>query len=539
MRIMTESMTTPLSCSTITNYPLRGSMDSESPILLRLYAANEESFTIPTASIQNKCQTLGDRRSRAQTGVANQLKDWKHKEEENALMDSALWGELPYDTLEQVLLKLPAKSLAKFRSVSRSWQTMLSCPSFLRTLFSKANLVALMLDTGLGRSKSTSVIGRSEPTTCSGVAVVNGDDLGLPQYLLLNDSIPPRFSRWGTTAVTHVHAQRGLLCWATQEQRHKQQLLCLCMLNPVNGTWRELPELVYPETWQGWRCKAEVFLQVDGDVGACNKSRAAFKVFVASLRCVRLWDGAPPAILSVFSSTSGTWNTVPHPCYKRPRSLFPGLGYAQTHVACGDLVYVMFPQVEELSVVTIPENGQAQVLSKLSVAQILRGLSYEGTGQLALAEYAGTLLAVTSSIGSGPRLNLGGRRNHARAVDINFVEPKFSITIWLLKLQDGGHTQGQRHQHSRWEQLAMMPATVSTIICQDVCLWHTRQVQILGDVVFIHLMINAGILCGRNAFYQTAVVAYHIQQKVWRVILHDKSSDRALECFQPRPKLYL
>ncbi|KAI8567027.1 hypothetical protein RHMOL_Rhmol02G0089700 [Rhododendron molle] len=48
-------------------------------------------------------------------------------------MDDSLWSHLPPDIVADVLVRLPVKSLCRFKCVSPSWKTLISSPQFAKT----------------------------------------------------------------------------------------------------------------------------------------------------------------------------------------------------------------------------------------------------------------------------------------------------------------------------------------------------------------------------------------------------------------------
>lgn len=146
-----------------------------------------------------------------------------------ATMDGEVWGSMPHDILEKILLLLPAASQVRFRAVCKAWQLKLQSQEF--------------------RERSAALAFSSGTFLCGLVYRMEGDwwqdkhmhynsrhkvlQLSFP-YLpvcLLDFLRKCRGSRQ-----RFFFVQNGLVALEARIPDYR-----LCVINPVNGTWRELP----------------------------------------------------------------------------------------------------------------------------------------------------------------------------------------------------------------------------------------------------------------------------------------------------------
>lgn len=380
-------------------------------------------------------------------------------------MDPAIWSRLPEALLDAVLLLLPAPSTARFQAVSPAWRTKLSAPAFAARTSAPALYSVAATDL--------------RPAPDHATTMVDHRPLGLPRHAASLAALPARYRRWGAPG-TQVRAQRGLLAVAVHAWAPHR--LCMAVVNPANGTWRELPPLHWDTAgavagaWRGREVQAEVVMHASWggfedpsdvlgfDTGARRRALAVaaeagaeppfFEVVVAAVCCgAFLTDQPGSAALSTFSSSrhgGGGWSTVPHPCFPWPA----GCDGLVRHIAVGSVVHVLH-RAEHRAAVVCPRSA-----TKL--------YSYALPGAADPAPAAGPSARLSrrgrrQARGVG-RVQVAERgRGETVAVTLDGAPPswseKGSLTISVWALVHPGVTAGGRSQHS-WRLSGTAPEWV-------------------------------------------------------------------------------
>lgn len=169
-------------------------------------------------------------------------------------LDPALWKAFPPELLEKVHLHLPLVSLARFRSVCRAWNRVVSDEAFIRNRATPKPWIVVT-------------------STANSLSIY---DTGFATWLRL--PIP-----FNATNLHVVAAAGGLLCFSNAWF----QWPAMAVLNPVTNSWRRLPPM---RTW------------MITTVGMLYDDRThAYKILV----CGRLEDHS--MITEVYDSATAAW----------------------------------------------------------------------------------------------------------------------------------------------------------------------------------------------------------------------------------------
>lgn len=149
-------------------------------------------------------------------------------------MDRDLWAKLPLDFLDRVLVRLPLVSHLRFQSVCKQWRATLSAPAFLQ---SRAALAATTSSSSASSSAGPPIClcqiesgcpkEKSRPSTLPSTSLCKSFKLDL-SFLPRKLSYPRLYDK-------------GLLCFRS-EPSAAEDVVSLCVCNPVTKTWTELPE---------------------------------------------------------------------------------------------------------------------------------------------------------------------------------------------------------------------------------------------------------------------------------------------------------
>ncbi|CAL5403866.1 unnamed protein product [Camellia sinensis] len=168
----------------------------------------------------------------------------KHKMNMNLIQfsSSTSISDLPYQLLNEILSRLPSKTVLSCKSVCKPWLFFLSSPDFLKTHFEKSSICALILSYGNRGSSIPKTLHLIEAQTVSDITddgefIFNGDvkvnlvskfDHPMKDAeikLIPNYTLP---CSW----LTLVNSCRGLVCMVTSDC---PTLLVVC--NPIDGDY--------------------------------------------------------------------------------------------------------------------------------------------------------------------------------------------------------------------------------------------------------------------------------------------------------------
>lgn len=275
-------------------------------------------------------------------------------------MNSRLWSLLPSEVVEIILQRLPASSQARFQAVCKGWRSLLASPHFQR----QSALVALIA--GRGPCALVETSGR-KPEAPADVLLRRSHKLKLDvlsrheddyhatwfdNYVFTGDregATPDRRAR-GQPGSTYNYSRvwsQGLLCVYYEGCRPLG--LHICVINPVNRTWAELPYLAATSSVDATSIKAPSIIVVP-------RSESHFRVMV--LFC---WSPGCPEVeslefwlLSIFCTKTGAWSTTStstgcDTLLSKVSNRFP-------HLVVGELVYVVLGP-DHLMVLSA-ENGE-------------------------------------------------------------------------------------------------------------------------------------------------------------------------------------
>lgn len=453
-----------------------------------------------------------------------------------AAMDPAIWGALPDAFLDAVVRKLPARTQAQCRALSRAWAALPAVPP-LQATPTLPPLVCAFQQPGL-----------DEPEPPPGPAT--GGFHGLVHHLDVT-FLPPRYRNW-RDGLTRVFAQAGLLCVAYRDWDRNE--LCICLANPHTRTWRELPPLDW-RRWSSYRYGSECEIKVVAG-GGTGGAGAPSPVLVLTEILYSL------TTLSVFSSAHGQWTTTPHKF---------GLGVSMRvrrenrHAVCRGHIYGLVGGGDGAGGGCWSGNVRWEemvVLDATSGQEIRRlaHLPHTGLTDVHLVEYRGQVVWVERD-GSTPRIWVlgaadapaaaaaacaggasatdlvaggdsgGGSRKGRQVVHKEGATSAGGGRVLLERTDDDEHRGGGE---DRWEMVAAMPADLVERVrarsgrCMSE--HRLRDVQLAGDLVFLNLATTA----------HTHVVAYHMCYGTWQLILHHAGRDTCDYHFlQPRLDLRL
>lgn len=201
--------------------------------------------------------------------VLNMLNgDLGSNSEDSTEMDAAVWGQMPGDILERVLVKLPVASNFRFRTICKEWLALLSSSSFLKQC---APTVPHISAFQLVSNKDAQT-----GTTSSSLTKAYNLDLSF---------IPTSISSVGA-------ADKGLICFCTFPKKHNKVALYVC--NPMLKVWKALPEFSLQDE-QYWESALVV-----------NPALDSFQVIVV---CGETDEDCSFWTVHVYSSQTDAWKT--------------------------------------------------------------------------------------------------------------------------------------------------------------------------------------------------------------------------------------
>lgn len=211
---------------------------------------------------------------------------------DNTPMDTRVWSRMPLDVLEKILLRLPLAVQAKFRVVSKAARWVLSSERFQRVRSDS------MSSAGFGRSSELQVTYK--------------------EHKLSLGFLPPEFrvldANGGIQCCRH-HFGKGVL-FLVREICHPNGRRVghkICVVNPFNQTWRQLPDLIVKSIS---RMRPD-FDPLD-EVSLMGEEEGAFQVFVLHTFTYTDRSNDPMyAYVSIYSSRTNEWkrkfNTYENP----------------------------------------------------------------------------------------------------------------------------------------------------------------------------------------------------------------------------------
>lgn len=152
-------------------------------------------------------------------------------------MDAEVWSQMPFDMLEKVLLRVPFASQARFRTVSKAVLWMLSTEPF--------QLEASKIGVACGRLPICAFV-RSDVLSKDGVAVIPELQVPYKVHKLSLGFLPAEFRAIGGLRSSNIHSGKGVLFLPRKLLNDNGRVIGhkICMVNPFNRTWRQLPDLV-------------------------------------------------------------------------------------------------------------------------------------------------------------------------------------------------------------------------------------------------------------------------------------------------------
>ena len=177
-------------------------------------------------------------------------------------------GVLPLDLLYDVLLRLPAETLCRFRAVCRSWRSLLSHPDFIAAARNPGPLIALGITDYYSSRYEVSVLDMDSGDTVTRVNIAANDltygeahsispdgvgcilgpqhrirllDLPNGSVFLLPDRAPPRGHKliWCTVGGAASTLEHKVLA-ITTFVRHEPFVCKILTLGLSNGGWRDI-----------------------------------------------------------------------------------------------------------------------------------------------------------------------------------------------------------------------------------------------------------------------------------------------------------
>ncbi|KAL1555693.1 putative F-box/kelch-repeat protein [Salvia divinorum] len=149
-------------------------------------------------------------------------------------------AELKDDILEEILSWLPAKSVLRWKSVSKPWQRMLDKPVFSRIHFSRASACPLLVSGGRSVCRSCRILhlveGRSVSDLDSGAwssRLISRFDIRTRAGAAEPSKVQDVFLRPNTNATSC----EGLLCWTAYDQNRGD---CIVVCNPITAEYVSL-----------------------------------------------------------------------------------------------------------------------------------------------------------------------------------------------------------------------------------------------------------------------------------------------------------
>ncbi|CAM0903113.1 unnamed protein product [Alopecurus aequalis] len=264
---------------------------------------------------------------------------------------------LPVEIMEQVLLRLPARSVVRFRAVCRSWAALVASPAFHRDYASvKAD----------ARQTTKFLLFASSAAAATAVYSCRGGSQRALDPLFTIDGLRPGFllaSSKPCHGLTLLADTRSMAQW---------------VINASTGEHRRLPRRRYRGAWSAGlayddRARehkvVQIFYHDDADVGAvlefgCDvytlglgttrqwrpASGGVPEHLRSAVKCAAIFEGTTTKVPPVFANGRLHWQLYPYSLHDDP--LFPGL---QHHPGQRVPVLCFSAAKESLSVVAGPE----------------------------------------------------------------------------------------------------------------------------------------------------------------------------------------
>lgn len=255
-------------------------------------------------------------------------------------MSGGLWGALPEELVERVLLMLPPKIQAQFQAVCQKWRRLLTSPDFLhqsawRCLKTDLSLCLANLEIASMRSR----YGR-----------LKSYRLSMPESLEAKH-VDPFYRSWVS----------GFLClWSYIGVQPCD--LHISLVNPANRTWTELPVLQLKSRYA--RESIVVAPGRDSD----------FSVIVRCIQAVGSTLSETVYSFSVYCSKSGVWQTT-----SPPQDCVEGTFFSRNHFWKGKLY--MFALERNHTDLMILSGDDGRFLRRISglQASVKRLVEHQGT----------------------------------------------------------------------------------------------------------------------------------------------------------------
>lgn len=394
-------------------------------------------------------------------------------------MSPNVWGNLPEDILERVLMMLPAATLFRLRTLSKAWRGRLSCDQFFkRQIFdlpqgSHSDTPAICAFTVLDDHSLWNELRRAWLSLTSSL------------YATLDLTVlPAKYRRlyappWCSYS-DKIVSNHGLLCVCFGGRGRLE----LCVVNPLTGRWRELPELNVPDQIL-WK------MQVDAPYDGTNPG--AFQVFV--ILCGQ-WRGV--WTVGIFSSKTASWRIT-------AGENAPGVAFSKwsnsSLVVAGGMLYGW------------DSSGLHMTMHRLSDGKLLKHCSRS--------------LPV-----AGERHGCCDRHLVEHCGAVYFVTSGENFLYQIFKLEKRSWT---------WKPISKLPEELHSALLQDssVSLLRPRNCTVIGDSICFVLGVRevvAGVSRSR-----TRLFAYNIVEQSWHLLFrkqlendHPIHNFTALRFFRPR-----
>ncbi|KAJ7545970.1 hypothetical protein O6H91_08G018700 [Diphasiastrum complanatum] len=281
-------------------------------------------------------------------------------------LDEQLWSGLPSMLSENLLAYLPCSSFFRFRSVCKQWNSLLSCPNFLK------------LCTTLPLQTEPCMLFQEHFKPCSH----DVDSYRLLHYdpkkgvcssidlEFLKERLEYTFKESGRTKI--YAADGGLLLISTRYRDMQPERLSVC--NPLLKSWRQLP--ILPSTETADCCIQELVV---------DKLTKTYKVIVVVMD--NGYEMRYAGRTHVYDSNYNRWNEIRNHITLHPSELID-----QT-IVCGNVIYVM-TCLERLIAYDIGSGVWSEVSVQLPTASMWRVPQFWNVSHRCLVTSRGRVLLV-------------------------------------------------------------------------------------------------------------------------------------------------